>query len=387
MQRSVDEALKVLEGERDEDVAELLTLLHPPLTVRLLDALPAERRSRLLALVPEENRDQWKANASFPEESIGRLMEPPRAMLAPDVTVRAAREQLRAVVSRALVSYAWVVDATRRLLGVLVFRDLFFADESARVESIMLREPFFLRPDTPLLDAMREVLALHYPVYPVCDAEGRLVGAVRGQTLFEQQAIEISAQVGSLVGVEKEERLTTPWRRSFRFRHPWLQFNLLTAFSAAAVVGYFEHTIQQAVALAVFLPVLIGQAANTGTQALAVTLRGITLGEDGQGMRGLVGKEAWLGLLNGAGTGLSAAVAMIAFAIVQGHASPALLGLIVLLAMIGSCAASGITGVLVPLSMKRIGADPANASGIFLTTVTDVASVGLLLGLGTVLLL
>ncbi len=387
MQRSVDEALKVLEGERDEDVAELLTLLHPPLTVRLLDALPAERRSRLLALVPEENRDQWKANASFPEESIGRLMEPPRAMLAPDVTVRAAREQLRAVVSRALVSYAWVVDATRRLLGVLVFRDLFFADESARVESIMLREPFFLRPDTPLLDAMREVLALHYPVYPVCDAEGRLVGAVRGQTLFEQQAIEISAQVGSLVGVEKEERLTTPWRRSFRFRHPWLQFNLLTAFSAAAVVGYFEHTIQQAVALAVFLPVLIGQAANTGTQALAVTLRGITLGEDGQGMRGLAGKEAWLGLLNGAGTGLSAAVAMIAFAIVQGHASPALLGLIVLLAMIGSCAASGITGVLVPLSMKRIGADPANASGIFLTTVTDVASVGLLLGLGTVLLL
>jgi magnesium transporter len=387
MQRSVDEALKVLEGERDEDVAELLTVLHPPLTVRILDALPEERRSRLLALVPEENRDQWKANASFAEGSIGRLMEPPRAMLAPDVTVREAREQLRAVVARALVSYAWVVDAQQRLLGVVVFRDLFFADERARVDSIMIREPFFLRPDTAMLDAMREVLALHYPVYPVCDAEGRLVGAVRGQTLFEQQAIEISAQVGSMVGVEKEERLTTPWRRSFRFRHPWLQFNILTAFSAAAVVGYFEHTIQQAVALAVFLPVLIGQAANTGTQALAVTLRGITLGEDGQSLRGLVGKEAWLGVLNGAGTGLSAAVAMIAFALVQGHASPALLGLIVLLAMIGSCAASGVTGVLVPLSMKRIGADPANASGIFLTTVTDVASVTLLLGLGTVLLL
>jgi len=221
----------------------------------------------------------------------------------------------------------------------------------------------------------------------VCDAEGRLVGAVRGQTLFEQQAIEISAQVGSMVGVEKEERLTTPWQRSFRFRHPWLQFNLLTAFSAAAVVGYFEHTIQQAVALAVFLPVLIGQAANTGTQALAVTLRGITLGEEGQSLRGLAGKEAWLGVLNGAGTGLSAGLAMIVFALVQGHSSPALLGFIVLLAMIGSCAASGVTGVLVPLSMKRIGADPANASGIFLTTVTDVASVGLLLGLGTLLLL
>ena len=387
MQRSVDEALKVLEDERDEDVAELLTLLHPPVTVRILAAFPEERRSRLLALVPEESRNQWRTNESFPEGSIGRLMEPPRAMLAPDVTVREAREQLRAVVSRALISYAWVVDAGQRLLGVLVFRDLFFADERARVESIMIRDPFFLRPETPLLGAMREVLALHFPVYPVCDAEGRLVGAVRGQTLFEQQAIEISAQVGSMVGVEKEERLTTPWQRSFRFRHPWLQFNLLTAFSAAAVVGYFEHTIQQAVALAVFLPVLIGQAANTGTQALAVTLRGITLGEEGQSLRGLAGKEAWLGVLNGAGTGLSAGLAMIVFALVQGHSSPALLGFIVLLAMIGSGAASGVTGVPVPLSMKRIGADPANASGIFLTTVTDVASVGLLLGLGTLLLL
>ena len=387
MQQGVDEALQVLEDEKDEDVAELLTLLNPSLAVRILAALPEERRSRLLALVPEENRDQWKVNASFPEGSIGQLMEPPRAMLAPEVTVREAREQLRAVVARALVSYAWVVDPERRLLGVIVFRDLFFADERARVESIMIRKPFSLRPETPLLDAMREVLSLHFPVYPVCDSEGRLVGAVRGQTLFEQQAIEISAQVGSIVGVEKEERLTTPWWRSFRFRHPWLQFNLLTAFSAAGVVGYFEHTIQQAVALAVFLPVLIGQAANTGTQALAVTLRGITLGEGGDGMSKLVGKEAWLGVLNGAGTGLSAGLAMILFALVQGYSSPALLGLVVFLAMIGSCAASGITGVLVPLSMKRIGQDPANASGIFLTTVTDVASVGLLLGLGTVLLL
>jgi magnesium transporter len=387
VQRGVDEAVQILACEREDDVAELLTMLNPSLTVRILAALPEERRNRLLALVPAESRDQWKTNASFPEGSIGRLMEPPRALLPPDATARDARERLRAVVERALISYAWVVDSAGRLLGVIVFRDLFFADERKRVEDIMIRDPFSLRPEMPVLDAMREVLTLHFPAYPVCDAKGMLVGAVRGQTLFEQQAIEISAQAGSMVGVEKEEHLTTAWWRSFRFRHPWLQFNLLTAFLAAGVVGYFEHTIQQAVALAVFLPVLIGQAANTGTQALAVTLRGITLGEEGGEMRGLVAKEAWLGVLNGAGTGLSASLGMIVFALVKGHPAPMLLGLIVFLAMIGSCAASGITGVLVPLSMKRIGADPANASGIFLTTVTDVASVGLLLGLGTVLLL
>ncbi|HSD11456.1 MAG TPA: magnesium transporter [Candidatus Binatia bacterium] len=383
-QRSVDEAVEVLAGESDEDVAELLTLLNPALAVRILPALPEDRRKRLMTLVHPEIRDQLKRNASYPEGSIGRLMEPPRALLGPDKTVREARQELRPVVERALISYVWIVDAAGRLLGVLVFRDLFFADEHRRVEDIMIREPFSLRPETPLLDAMREVLARHYPVYPVRDSQGVLVGAVRGQTLFEQEAIEISAQAGSMVGVEKEEHLATPWWRSFRFRHPWLQFNLLTAFAAAFVVGYFEHTIEQAVALAVFLPVLIGQAANTGAQALAVTLRGITLGEEGDG---LLFKEAWVGLLNGAGTGVSAAIGMIGFALVRGHASPLVLGVVVLVAMIGSCALSGLTGALVPLSMKRVGADPANASAIFLTTVSDVASVGLLLGLGTVLLL
>src|SRR5262249_18373948 len=149
MQQGIEEVLQVLENEKDEDVAELLTQLNSSLAIRVLTALPEERRSRLLACVAEESRDQWKVNESFPEGSLARLMEPPRAMVAPDVAVEEAREQLRAVVARALVSYAWVVDSERRLLGVLVFRDLFFADARTRVENIMIRKPFSLRPETP----------------------------------------------------------------------------------------------------------------------------------------------------------------------------------------------------------------------------------------------
>ena len=100
----------------------------------------------------------------------------------------------------------------------------------------MIASPFFLRPEMELVDAMKEVVTRHYPVYPVCDDQQRLLGMVKGQVLFEQQAFEISAQAGSMVGVEKEERLATPWQRSFKSRHPWLQLNLLTAFVAAAVV-------------------------------------------------------------------------------------------------------------------------------------------------------
>jgi magnesium transporter len=187
-----------------------------------------------------------------------------------------------------------------------------------------------------------------------------------------------------MVGVEKEERLGTPWWRCLRFRHPWLQLNLLTAFLAAAVVGVFQDTLDQLVVLAVFLPVLAGQSGNTGCQALAVSLRGITLGElDPSRARSVVGKEALLGFMNGSLVGVSAGVGMFVLANAQDNPAALELALVVLVAMIGSCTVSGICGAIVPLTLRRLGADPATASSIFLTTATDVVSMGLFLALGT----
>jgi magnesium transporter len=224
----------------------------------------------------------------------------------------------------------------------------------------------------------------HYPCYPVCDAAGRLKGLVWGSKLFEAQAVEITAQAGSMVGVEKEERFTTPLRRALLFRHPWLQFNLLTAFVAAAVVGFFQGTIEKIALLAVFLPVLAGQSGNTGCQALAVTLRGMTLNELRPGMeKGLVFKEAMLGMLNGFLVGLTAAIGMYVYAVMQDNADALRLAVITCLAMTGACVCSGISGALVPLTLRKLGADPATASSIFLTTLTDVASMGMFLGLAT----
>jgi magnesium transporter len=174
--------------------------------------------------------------------------------------------------------------------------------------------------------------------------------------------------------------------RSFKFRHPWLLVNLLTAFLAGGVVAYFQGTIDRLVILAAFLPVLAGQSGNTGCQALAVTLRGITLGDvrPGQG-KVLVAKEAALGALNGAIIGLITGVAMYLTATAQQSPHALTLAMAVCIAMTGSCAVSGISGAVVPLALKRLGADPATASSIFLTTATDVVSMGLLLGLAAAL--
>jgi len=279
-----------------------------------------------------------------------------------------------------------VVDDDERLLGIATMRDLLFNDHATALRDVMLTEVFSLHAPTVLVDAMKQVLDRHYPVYPVVDAENRLRGLVRGQSMFEARAFDLAAQPGSMVGVEKEERLGTPWQRSLFMRHPWLQLNLLTAFLAAAVVGFFQDTVDRLVILALFLPVLAGQSGNTGCQALAVTLRGMTIGELKPGTeRALVYKEAGLGLLNGAGVGVCAAIGMYITAASQHSPHALLLAFVVFLAMIGSCVASGLSGALVPLTLKRLGFDPATASSIFLTTATDVVSMGMLLGLATLL--
>ncbi len=384
---SAHEACERLVRLSPAEAASLLASAHVLRRNEIFSLLPKEKLEAMIAAAPEELAAHWRASLDFPEESIGRLMEPPVAVFSPEVTVGQATEELREITRKAFVTYAFTTDEDGKLVGIIVMREMLLANPSQKLSEITLANPFFLTPEMELTDAMKKVLNRHYPVYPVCSQQGMLIGLVRGSTLFEAQAVELSAQAGSMVGVDKEERLATSWQQSLKFRHPWLQLNLLTAFVAAAVVGAFEDTLEKVVLLAVFLPVMAGQSGNTGCQALAVALRAMTLGELQTGKEKLAMlKEAILGFCNGALVGISAGLGMYVYARMQHHPEPAKLGLIVFVAMIGSCLISGISGVLVPVTLKKLGADPATASSIFLTTATDVASMGLFLGLATIFL-
>lgn len=385
-QRPAHEAVRLLKNKPADFIVKLLLELNPGMVQQLLQEFSKKQLEQILNAAPPEVSGQWLHNQSYPEGSIGRLMEPAFAVFGPGLSVAETISKLRDLIKTAFITYGYVTDDAGRLLGIVTMRELLFADKSQRLEEVMLAEVFFLKPEMPLADAMKLVLNRHYPVYPVCDDQGRLVGLVRGQVMFQVEAFEISAQPGTMVGVEKEERLATPWPRSLKFRHPWLQFNLLTAFLDAVVVGFFQGTIDKLVILALFLPVLAGQAGNTGCQTLAVTLRGMILGELKPGKeKVLVAKEAWLGLLNGMFVGLTAAIGMYVAAVMQSNPHAVMLGFVVFLAMTGSCIASGISGAMVPMTLKKLGFDPATASSIFLTTATDVTSMGLFLWLATIL--
>jgi len=386
-ERAPYDAADLLETLPEADGVRVLEALNPMVAQQVLHEMTDAHRCAILAAAPIDKARQWMRNREYPEDSVGWLMEPPVAVFRPSMTVSGTIEALRKLTKRAFITYGYVTDEANRLLGVLVFRDLMLGRPEALLSEVMYQNIFALRPDMELTEAMKQTVNRHLPVYPVCDEQGRLLGLVRGQNLFEARAIEISAQAGTMVGVNDEERLSTPVLHSLRFRHPWLQINLVTAFLAAGVVGYFEHTLERIVLLAAFLPVLAGQSGNTGCQALAVALRGMTLGDLKAGdERRLVMKEGTLGLLNGMLVGLSAGLGMFFYARMQGHAGALMLGLVVWLSMVASCIVSGLCGALIPLTLRKLGADPATASSIFLTTATDVVSMGVFLGLATVLI-
>jgi magnesium transporter len=370
------------------DGAQMLARETPERIAAVFAELPQVLTDHIRAYLPADL--QLKAEgalANVVENTVGELMEPALAVLPETASVVEAIAFLRNHETPRLITYFYVTDAENKLVGLVVIRDLLLAEADETLKDVMLPEPFALTADMDLAAADKAAIHRHYPVYPVVDADRHVIGIVRGWRLFERQAIEISAQSGQMVGVDKEERLYTGIWPAFKMRHPWLQVNLLTAFIAGFVVSLFEGTITQIVALAAFLPILAGQSGNTGCQALAITLRGITLGDLNHfPVRKLLTKELILGAMNGVLTGIVAGLAM--YWTAGGNAQEAvMLGIVILLAMTGACMASGLFGVLVPLTLKRFGADPCTASSIFLTTGTDIAGMGLMLALATMLVL
>ncbi len=376
--QTLSEAAQALAGRTPQEVEYVLA--------RLPEAQGLAIASYLADGAGPHTADSDTAMAGV-EEFVEELLSPIPAALPVDCTAAEAIAFMVKAKDVSDITYIYVT-AAQRLVGVVAMRDLILAGPSQTLSQIMTAEPYAFTGDTPIREAIAEAMHRHYRMYPVVDENQQMVGVVRAWKLYERIASEISAQAGAQYGVSREEQIGTSVLAAFRMRHPWLQVNLLTAFAAAFVVGMFENTITQMVALAAFLPVLAGQSGNTGCQAMAITLRGMTLGQLADySVRDLLRKEILLGALNGLLVGVVAGAAMFGYATMSDSARPLMLGVVVLVAMIGACVGSGVLGVLVPLTLKRLGADPATASSIFLTTFTDIMGMGLMLFLATGLIM
>lgn len=319
--------------------------------------------------------------------TIQDLMQEPVLVLAPDNTVEQAIAAIRATPRNRLFTYPMVADKKGRLMGLCVMRDLILADETSKIADVMLTRVVSLQQGLDVHEALKRIKGKEIPEYPVVARNGKLRGVVRAAKLHEIEEARLTATPGRMVGVHEGETVATPFLASVKSRLPWLMINLITAFAAGMVVGNYQDTIDRVVLLAAFLPVLAGQSGNTGAQALAITLRTLERTGSTDFYSVALWKEIRLGILHGIVTGILVGLVIYTVAVIQGDKGPAYLALIVFIATILSVMVSGLSGASVPIALKKLGADPATASSIILTTVTDIVSMGSMLMLASMLIL
>lgn len=333
-------------------------------------------RPTLLAALPAARRNEVESYLTYPEDSAGSLMDPAAPIFRDDARAADVAAALRDAGRKD--EAVLVVTDEGGLRGTLPTVDVLLAPPDTRLVVMRIRQ-------TPTIEAFasrEDVVALlderRVSVLPVVDVGGRPVGALSQRALASVAEQDVAADMQAMVGASRDERALSPVSFAVRKRLPWLQINLVTAFLAAAVVGLFEETIAQVTALAVLLPVVAGQSGNTGAQALAVTMRGLTLHEIGLRHWVTVAmKEASVGFINGVAVAVPTMLGVLVWSGSTG------ITVVIGLAMVMSMTMAGVAGACVPMALQATGQDPAQSSSIVLTTVTDITGFMSFLGLAS----
>ena len=362
-----------------EEIAKLAQDIASDDAAALIDNLPEELSAAVLHLMRPKESTVVENLLEYAERTAGRIMNPNVFALNEDITVGEAITEIQSSRDVEMVFYLYVVDERRHLVGVVSLRRLLLVSPETPLKRIMTADLISARADVDQEEVARQVAAYNLLAIPVVDAENKLVGIITVDDVIDVIKDEATEDIYRLAGVAGDERAFTPAKESLRKRLPWLGINLLTAFLAAAVVGLFEGTIDLFPVLAVFMPIVAGMGGNAGTQTLTVVVRGIALGELtwGNSRKALL-KEVAVGLGNGIVLGATAAVVVW---LVRG--SPTL-GLVLGMAMIINMFVAAAAGTLVPLGLRAANVDPALASSVFITTMTDMFGFFSFLGLATV---
>lgn len=373
---------QILQELSDARRTEILAALEPRAAASIVQLFEPDQRETMIAGLPDSTARQLRELAEYPADTAGGMMEPRVASLSIDLTVRQAISSIRKAPREAL-HYLYVTRRNGELVGVVNMRDLLLALPNDPLEPLIRRNVVTVPSTMPreeVVDCMRETgfLAL-----PVVDIDGKLTGVVKHAEALEAGQMEALEDMQTMVGAGRDERALSPVSTVVKSRLPWLCVNLGTAFLAAAVVGVFEETIAQIAALAVLLPVVAGQGGNTGSQSLAVVMRGLALREIIPGVKKrVIVKELLGGLVNGALVAALTAACVFGWRKLAGDSLEACTGLslVIGLSMIINMGAAAISGATIPLVLRALGRDPAQSASIFLTTVTDVVGFASFLG-------
>lgn len=367
----------------DEKLARMIAAANPDDEVTFIDSLPEEKREKVLALMDPDRRERVEELISYPEGTVGRIMTTDYLALLPSTTAQGAIDKIRERGEIESFFYLYIVSESGVLLGVVPIRNLVIAPPHRTLNEMMISDPIRADVSTDQEQAARLVSKYELLALPIVDQDGCLVGTITVDDVIDIIDEETTEDMYRMAGLEEQDRVFTPASRSIKLRLPWMIFNLLTAILAASVVGLFEGTIGQVVALATFMPIVAGMGGNGATQTITVMVRGIALGE-------LEFSSAWRAVFKEVIVNVCIAMitgGLMALLVAFVWKGNPFLGMVLALAMIINLGlVAGLSGTLIPLTLKWLHFDPAIGSGVVVTTFTDVFGFLSFLGLATIFL-
>jgi magnesium transporter len=393
---SVEKASEVISEMSEESHPEdLLLQLHPDKRTEIVEELDYDdatdiisqleehEQKEILEDLNEDDASNIRNLLSYDEETAGGLMNTEFIKVNLNLTKKDAIDEIIRQSEEIEEFYTvFVVDDENIFKGIVSLKDIIKAKGNVKITQMVNSDVVYVSPETDQEEVAKLISQYNLTSIPVVDSRMKLLGRVTFDDVIDVLEDENTEDILKISGVSEDEQLSGNWIEAVKSRLPWLILNLGTAFLASAVIRNYESTIDKLAVLSAYMVIIAGMGGNAATQALAVTVRRISLYDltDNQAYRTVL-KEFTVGLINGAVTGLI--VFMFAYFF---DANP-MLGLVIFLAMTGNLIIAGVTGASIPLFLKRIGIDPAIASSIIITTFTDVFGFLLLLGLASKLLL
>jgi magnesium transporter len=374
---------KLLENLNPERRSEIVEELDYDDATDIISQLPEEQQLEILKELDEEDASNIRSLLKYEEDTAGGLMNTQVIKINEDLQKKEALEEIIRQSEEMEEFYTInVIDNHNTLKGIVSLKDIIKARNNVIITQLIKPDFVYVKADTDQEEVAKLISQYNLTSIPVVDDHMHLLGRITFDDVIDVMEEENTEDILKISGVSEDEELAGNWKEAVKSRLPWLVLNLGTAFLAASIIRYFDSTIASMGLLAGYMVIIAGMGGNAATQALAVTVRRISLNDltDNQAYRTVL-KEFTVGLINGATIGC----VVFLFALLYDH-NP-ILGLVIFIAMTGNLIIAGIAGSAIPLVLKRIGIDPAIASSIIITTFTDVFGFLLLLGLASNLIL
>jgi magnesium transporter len=374
---------KLLENLHPDRRSEIVEELDYDDATDIISQLPEDQQQEILLGLDEEDASNIRTLLKYEEDTAGGLMNTQVIKINENLQKKEALEEIIRQSEEMEEFYTInVIDKNNILKGIVSLKDIIKARNNVNISQLIISDFVYVKADTDQEEVAKLISQYNLTSIPVVDDQMHLLGRITFDDVIDVMEEENTEDILKISGVSEDEELAGNWKEAVKSRLPWLVLNLGTAFLAASIIRYYDSTIAGLGLLAGYMVIIAGMGGNAATQALAVTVRRISLNDltDNQAYRTVL-KEFTVGLINGAVIGI------IVFIFALLYDQNAMLGLVIFIAMTGNLIIAGISGSAIPLILKRIGIDPAVASSIIITTFTDVFGFLLLLGLASNLIL